>query len=209
MFGYMKNIKIYYGISGTLKRTTIESDLKKDSSSYAMWSMIKPWKDYEKGVFNNRLPYSDLNYANLHLCRLIDYVYQLPSGSEKNMLLVERGVSDMIFYWLKKNHQENENWIKSVVREEDFICDQNSYYIPDKYLLVMEDIEFIENVILREEKRKECFPGGVLDYLKQQNEYVDFTKKYNNIEFSKIVRIKSAKSYIEQTLRIEYDERKI
>lgn len=203
----MKIIKIYYGISGTFKRTTIESELEKNKEAYSMWSMIKPWKDYEKGVFNNRLPYSDLNYANLHLCRLIDYVFQIPSGSGKNTLLVERGVSDMIFYWLKKDHREDEVWIRSVIKEEDFICDQNSYYTPEKILLIQKDIDFIKDVILKEPKRAECFPGGVEEYLKQQDDYIEFTKKYNKI--SKVITIKDAKRYIEDDLGLKYDERKI
>lgn len=200
----MKEVVIYYGMAGTFKRTTIQSEVEKNKNSYPMWSMIKPWKDYEKGIFYNRLPYSDLNYANLHLCRLIDHVYNIPSGST---LLVERGVSDMIFYWLGKGHGEDEEWIKSVVREENFICYQNSYYMPDRILLVMKDIDFIERVILREPKRKECFPGGVTDYLRRQDDYIEFTKKYNKI--TKTVTIKDAMSYIEQTLGLKYDESKI
>ena len=203
----MKYIKFYYGISGTLKRTTIQSELeKKGNSAYSMWSMIKPWKDYERGVFNSKP--SDLNYANLHLCRLIDYLYQCPSEGRES-LLVERGVTDMLFYWLKKGNSPNplDTWIREVTREEDFLCDQNSYYMPERVLLIMKDIDFIENVILREPKRKECFPGGVMDYLEQQNEYVEFTKKYNKI--SSTVTIKDAKYYIENDLGFKYDERKI
>lgn len=207
MLGYMKEIIIYYGMAGTFKRTTIQSGVDKNKNSYPMWSMIKPWKDYEKGIFYNRLPYSDLNYANLHLCRLIDHVYNIPSGSGITTLLVERGVSDMIFYWLEKGHGEDEEWIKSVVREENFICDQNSYYTPDRILLIMKDIDFIERVILREEKRRECFPGGVQDYLKRQDDYVEFTNKYNKI--SKVITIKDAKRYIEDDLGLIYDENKI
>lgn len=203
----MKYINFYYGMAGTFKRTTILSELEKNKEAYPMWSMIKPWKDYEAGIFKDKLPYSDLNYANLHLCGLIDHIYNIPSGSGKNTLLVERGVSDMIFYWMKKGHEEDEPWIKQVIREEEFICDQSSYYIPEKVLLVMKDVDFIENVILRESKRRECFLGGVGNYLKQQDDYIEFTKKYNKI--SSTVTIKDAKYYIENDLGFEYDERKI
>lgn len=198
---FLKEVKIYYGMSGTFKRTTISSELKKNSSeSYPVWSMIKPWKKHESGIFKNRLSYSDLNYANLHFC-ILEYLCK-ESDKESSTLLVERGVSDMIFYWLKNGHKENEEWIRSVVEEESKIIDAPI----KKILLVQEDMDFIRNVILEEPSRRACFPGGLEDYLEQQEKYLEFTKKYNDI--SKIISIKDSRSYIENDLGLDYVERK-
>ena len=210
-------INIYYGMSGTFKATTIKSEItkwqndhkpKKNNTTYlldksvdVMWSSIKPWKHYEDILGQKQ---DDLNYANLHLCRLQDYVYDENKHSV-NYLLVERGVTDMLYYYYKNNKSvtPDESWIKSIVREEDFICDQNHLYSPNKILLVQKDIDFIKEVILKEPTRAKEFPGGVQDYLDNQEHYIEFTRSHNNIT-SEIV-IKDAEKYIEQDLGLVYN----
>lgn len=188
-------------MSGTFKASTIKSELIKDKKSLAVWSDIKPWKYYEKLA---NLEQNDLNYAALHLCKLKNYLYDIPNINNIDTLLIERGVSDMLFYKLNRpNNNITEDLINKILKEEYLLEEQNSYYEAEKILLIQLDIEFIRNVILKEKTRNECFPGGVEDYLKHQEKYIEYTKKYNNI--TNIIKIKDAKEYIEKNLGFEFN----
>lgn len=197
-----KFIRHYFGMSGCFKSTTIEATLESKldyNSKVAMWSDIKTWKQYE---YKFGLEKSDLNYAALHLCRLKNYIYDIPFSKNIRIILVERGVSDMMFYWSNK-HGENEEDIRKVVNEEVMLEKQCSY--PEKILLVQKDINFIKEVILKEPTRAECFPGGVNDYLEQQDKYIEFTNKYNKI--TDTIIIEDAEKYI-KSLGLVYNPSK-
>lgn len=195
----MYYIKQYYGMSGCFKRTTIQAGINGDKNKIALWSDIKPWKHYEKLM---NLEQNDLNYAALHLCKLKNFIYDIPFSKDFiKTILVERGVSDMLFYWSKKNG-EDEKIFNKILKEEDVIVEQNSYYTAEKILLIQKDIDFIKDVVLKEKTRSDCFPGGVEDYLKQQEEYINFTQKYNKI--TSIINIKDAEKYIKD-LGFEYN----
>lgn len=183
-------IKFYYGLSGTFKSTTIESEKKKLEDCSVIKSMIKSWKDLETGIYSGMITRNDLNYALLHLCIL---EHELKYNSHKNTL-VERGVTDMAYYKMRiiENFGDNINdsWIIDSVKKELELCNET----PQKILLVQKDINFIKDTILKEPTRKEVFPGGLDDYLENQERYIEFTKKYNNI--SDIVYINNAMNYI-------------
>lgn len=198
----LRYITMYYGCSGTFKATTIESILEKNKGLYnVMWSDIKPWKHWE-GILET--PQDDRNYAILHLCNLKNAIYNDHWPPGVNNLLVERGVTDMLYYYYKNNKEisENPEWIKRIVNEEDIICEQNSYYTPRKVLLIQKDIDFIRDVVLKEPTRAKEFPGGVNDFLECQNAYVNFTQKYNKID--KVINIKDAEKYVND-LGFEYN----
>ena len=71
-----------------------------------------------------------------------------------------------------------------------------------KILLIQRDVDFIDNVVLKEKTRAERFPRGVEDYLKAQDLYIDFTKKFNKID--EIIEITNAKNYLKK-LGIDYN----
>ena len=194
-------ITMYYGCSGTFKATTIESILTRCPGLYnVMWSDIKPWKRWENILGTQQ---DDRNYAILHLCNLRNAIKNnWPPGV--NNLLVERGVSDMLYYYYKNNREigENSKWIKDVVHEEDILCEQNSYYTPRRILLVQKDFDFVRDVILREPTRAKEFPGGVQEYMEHQDAYVEFTQKYNKID--EVINIKDAEKYVND-LGFEFD----
>lgn len=198
----MKEVKIYYGISGTFKTSTIESELHKNTDCIAMWSGIKLWKYYDSGIFNGLIPYSDLNYAILHLVRLKGITQDYRNADKE--LLVERGISDMLFYWIRKQEDQEKistGWIGNVIKEENVIVDSAGKV--EKILLIQKDQDFIRDVIIGG-RRGEFFPGGVQDYLEQQERYVEFTRKYN--EISREIVITDAKQYITKDLDIEFKE---
>ena len=204
----MKEVTFYYGISGTFKTTTIEAELEKPNekgwSVEAMWSGIKYWKSLEEGIFSDLIPYSDLNYAILHLSRLKDKLYESKSKGP-GYLYVERGVSDMLYYWINSQDKEkgeiSKEWLMAVMKEEDMLTEQRSYHTPQKVLLVQKDIDFIKETIIGGPRGK-FFPGGLQDYLKQQERYIEFTKELNNI--TKEVVIKDAYQYVTQTLGLKW-----
>ena len=182
-------IKFYYGMSGAFKATTITAENKRSGNNASVvWSMIKPWKSYESGVFKNLTAPDHLNFAMLHLCNLESILRE----TTRQNILVERGVTDAIFYWLRNNPSaENEcGWIIRAVEEELELCKGREV---NKTLLVMKDRDFIENTILSEPSRAAVFPLGVNSYLEDQEKYIEFTKRYNSI--SNTVEITYARDY--------------
>ena len=195
-----RSVKIYYGLSGTFKSTTIKQLFKPGDN--ILWSGIKQWKQWETGILGLKNSPSDLNFALLHLSRLKDNEYSIIKDS--TTFHIERGVSDMVFYWLLSNPAESfETMLFNLVKEEievsKFVSGSNSE--PKKILLVQKDYDFIRDVVLSEKTRAERFPGGVDDYLKAQDLYIDFTKKFNNID--EIIEITDARNYLER-LGIKY-----
>lgn len=189
-------IQFYYGLSGTFKGTTMKKKLEEDNKLKVMWSKIKSWKNLENDLFSGLIEYNDLNYALLHLTMLEDKVDELDDKSSG--LLVERGVTDMIFYKTREMLSINDRWVDSIVKYEESLCKEK----PKKILLIQNDTKFIENVILNEPSRKEKF-SGVEDYIKNQKFYVDFTKRHNDI--TEIIEITNAEDYITNTLGLEFN----
>ena len=192
-------IKFFYGLSGTFKGTTIETLQNKDTA--VVWSMIKSWKRLETGIYSGQITYNDLNYAIQHLT-LLEYVLKT---TDKKDVLVERGISDMLFYRMKAYEALGEtiddSWIRKSVEEELRLCGN---HMVQKILLVQNDRDFISNVILSEPTRAEKFPNGLSDYLKSQDDYIKHTEKYNSI--SEVITINDAKSYLEGSLGLEFKE---
>lgn len=196
-----RSVKIYYGLSGTFKSTTIKSLFKPGDD--ILWSGIKQWKSWESNILCNKNNPCDLNFALLHLSRLKDREYSIIK--DNTVFYIERGISDMVFYWLLNNSTEPfEDLLVNLINEEINI----SKFVggddiePKKILLIQRDIDFIDNVVLREKTRAERFPRGVEDYLKAQDLYVDFTKKFNKID--EIIEITNAKNYLKK-LGIDYN----
>jgi len=189
-------ITFYYGMSGAFKATTIKKKLEKDESLKVLWSKIKSWKNLENTLFNGLIEYNDLNYALLHLTMLEDKMDELDDKSSG--LLVERGVTDMIFYKTRDLKVVNDMWVDFITNYEESLCKEK----PKKILLIQNDTKFIENVILNEPSRREKF-SSVEDYIKNQKSYIDFTKRHNDI--TEIIEITDAKDYITNTLGMEFN----
>ena len=184
-------VTFFYGMSGTFKGTTINSILNSGQDYVAVKSMIKPWKDLEQGIFNGLIDYNDLNYALLHLCIL---KHEIDKKAAEN-ILVERGVSDMFYFMLRNNPElniESEVIQNAVIKEEELCKDLGI----KKILLVQKDLEFIENNVLNDLFRKATFPGGLNQYLKNQEDYVEFTKMFNSSV--SVIEIKDAYKYLDE-----------
>ena len=200
-----RSVKIYYGLSGTFKGTTIDCYLK--SGDTVLNSGIKQWKYWENSLLGGLNNPSDLNYALLHLSRLKDMKFDLTKDS--STLHVERGVSDMLFYWLLSNptYENSETLIRNLIEEEISVSMVAGGDIsePKKILLVQKDYEFVRNVVLNEPTRRERFLGGVDDYMLSQDRYIEFTKKFNKI--SEIIEITNARDYL-RSLGLEWRDPK-
>lgn len=198
-----RSVKIFYGMSGAFKETTIKSRLRNELGSDVMWSGIKQWKYWEELIKRKNGPHH-LNLALLHLSRLKDKEYNI--AKDNTTLFVERGVSDMLFYWLHSlpAMSENETIIKNLIEEEIRVSKiaAGGEEKPWKVLLIQRDYDFVQNIVLKELTRSECFPGGIKDYINAQDRYISFTKKYNDI--NEIIEIDNAKEYLKK-LGIEWD----
>lgn len=198
-----RSVKIFYGMSGAFKETTIKSKLRNELGSDVMWSGIKQWKYWEELIKRKNGPHH-LNLALLHLSRLKDKEYNITK--DNTTLFVERGVSDMLFYWLHNlpAMSENETIIKNLIEEEISVSKiaAGGEEKPWKVLLIQRDYDFVQNIVLKEFTRSECFPGGIKDYINAQDRYISFTKKYNDI--NEIIEIDNAKEYLKK-LGIEWD----
>lgn len=187
-----RSLKIYYGLSGSFKSTTIKSNLRQGDD--VLWSGIKRWRGWEKNLIQNLNKPSDLNFALLHLSRLGDLEYSIVK--DNTTLHIERGISDMLFYWLQSNTAENkETLIHNLIEEELKVSEKAAGDIkePEKILLIQRDYDFVKDVVFKEETRGTCF-SSLEDYIEKQERYIDFTKKYNNIT-SEII-ITDAKDYL-------------
>jgi len=180
-------IDIYYGMSGALKSTTIKRTYP-EGKFVVMKSDIKVWKNNRDLVFPwLKETETNLNYALLHLTRLEDYI----KGNWN--YVIERGITDMMFYE-KNQSPETINdavIIRATNREKEIIGKNNNDL--QKILLIMKDRKFIAENVLSEKTRADWF-DGVQDYLQKQDEYVEFTKKYNQID--KEIVIDDAKTYL-------------
>ena len=182
------SVCFYYGMSGTFKTSTIQNKNKLNLYP-VVWSMIKLWKDLEVGEFKGDIIPNHLNFALLHLCNLSN-ILKLEETKSSSTILVERGVTDPLFYY----GQLSDERISEIEKREEDLCNS---YLPncaiEKILLIQEDVEFIEKVILNEPHRRAIFPD-VDSYMKKQEEYINFTRKYNNI--TKTIKIENAKEYL-------------
>jgi hypothetical protein len=190
-------IKIYYGLSGTLKSTTIKQKYgyfgERCENTAIIRSAIKNWKYNRDALFPWLCNESNLNYALLHLTRLQDYVY----GDYD--FIIERGVTDPLYYEYQIQPELITPYIiSSAVNRESEILQPSMI---KKTLMIMLDKDFIRNKTLSEKTRADWFQG-VEDYLEKQEDYVKFTKKYNDI--TEIIEIKDAREYLE-SLGIEYN----
>lgn len=193
-------IKFYYGMSGTFKSTTIDSESKGFENPTIIRSMIKPWKRIEENLFPGLIEKNNIIFATLHLCNLESQVSNLDVD---HLTLIERGVTDMLFYQSQECNSivQNDGWIKKAVEYELGLV-ENDANSPEKILLIQKDRDFIENKILSEPTRREIFPD-VDSYLKAQDDYVKFTGKYNKL--TDIIIINDANVYLNS---LNYDRQK-
>lgn len=183
---------MFYGMSGSLKGTTVEALSKNYQNLVIMNSTIKEWKAVEQGPLEGEVFPSSLNYANLFLNRLGDF-----TKTKKN-LLIERGVSDMLFY-----HElfigGSDNLIYKKFR--DIIDMENNIlknYDVKRILLIQKDSRIINEFVLNNGLRnslcnKTPWFTDLDSYLKAQEDYVKFTKHHN--EFFEIVEITDADDF--------------
>jgi len=154
--------------------------------------MIKPWKDIMGRIFTNTKEEDHRDYTLLHLSLLSHVISDVKAGEEVN---VERGVTDSLYYWTRGKiyGRDVEEEIARAVEEELKIASGVGEI--KKILLVNKDSEFIKNVILKEPHRAQVFPGGLEDYLEQQEKYIAFTSRWNKIDEVRV--IENARDYIE------------
>lgn len=196
----MENV-IIYGMSGTLKATTIKS---RYSSYFKVLSETKPYFNIDKRYFNWS---ARSNNAHICSCRIMILSNYLPTNRD---IVCERGVTDFIFGLPDSNISGMDSYDLIDINglselESNLLCNSNNSPIR-KVLLVMKDEDFIINEVLSGEDsyyRKRLYPD--LDtYFKKQNEYIDFTCKYNLI--NEVVPILNARDYIENELNLLYHE---
>ena len=197
-------------MSGALKSSTIESiDEEWNYSMPIMRSSIKVWKKYqtELSVFreqtikypvpNKQTIPNDLNFGILHLIKLEEF---LEDNVYYEKAIIERGITDHLFYHISKGNDILEEQIKEVVDEELRLFNMDCIEV-EKILLVQEDRDFVRDVVLSNKYRSSCF-SDVDDYMRQQDLYVKFTQEHNDI--FEVIKIKNAKDYIENNLGMEF-----
>lgn len=203
-------VKFFYGMSGAFKGVTLSAEyVASEADVYEIRSMIKPWKDIMGRIFNTTKTEDHRDYALLHLCTMRNVIEEIDEYSidSYNLLektiLIERGVTDPLYYWLRGKvfGQNEEEIIERAVQEELDII--SGYGDIKKILLVNQDKDFIRDVVLQEPHRSGVFPGGVEQYLKEQEDYISWTARWNNI--NEVREIKNAREYIEG-LGLEYIE---
>lgn len=196
-------ITIYYGMSGALKATTIEN-APRHKDDLKIWSDIKPYWNYRKTLFPSELPGTDGDFIIQRLLQIQDMKRLSKSGSLCIYnWVIERGVSDMIKCMIDNGtfDESNQEYIYHIINEEYNLLDELGFGKPQKILLVMLDKNFIQDKVLNEPNRKRYYPD-LETYLKKQEEYVNFTKQYNDI--SEVIEIRDAFNYIDNLKHFIY-----
>lgn len=186
-------IYYFYGMSGTLKATTIGSPRYEEALK--IWSDIKPYWNYRKTLFPEELPGTDGDFIIQRLLKLNNYRELITEGelSGSKDICIERGVSDMIKCMIDNGtFKGDDKDIYKIIEEEENIFP--IWWTTRRILLVMLDKDFIENRVLNEINRLRYYPN-LETYLKRQEEYVEFTKRYNHID--EVIEIRNAYDYIE------------
>lgn len=186
-------IYYFYGMSGTLKATTIGSPRYEEALK--IWSDIKPYWNYRKTLFPEELPGTDGDFIIQRLIKLNNYRELVMEGelSGSKDICIERGVSDMVKCMIDNGTFKGEDKdIYKIIEEEGNIFP--IWWTTRRILLVMLDEDFIENRVLNEINRLRYYPD-LETYLKRQEEYVEFTKRYNHID--EVIEIRNAYDYIE------------
>lgn len=185
------NVTIYYGMSGSLKGTTVDS--VKSNYDIVIGSYNKPYIQASLDLTGKRP--DDLDLA---LFRLVQLKNLSNDESVSNLdVVIERGITDFLESWTSdpQNSLESSELQKYIGLEERYL---GKIVGPEgkirRVLLNMQDSGFIRDVILTEPTRLARFPNLQV-YLDRQVRYLEFTKKFNNIE-SEII-IYDANSYIE------------
>ena len=197
-------ITIYYGMSGALKETTIKN-APRHENSLKIWSDIKPYWEYRKTLFPEELPGTDGDFIIQRLLKIKDMAKLYKEGClSYHNWVIERGVSDMIKCMIdnKTFHGDDED-IYRIIYEEYNLLDNLGLGKPEKLLLVMLDKDFIVDKVLKEPNRKRYYPD-LETYLKKQDEYVEFTKKYNKIKDENVINIHDAYDFIENIKHLIY-----
>lgn len=193
---------ILYGMSGALKEATLKSYIYSDD--YKVYSDTKIIFDLDEKYFNWS---SRVNDCHLAMHRLLTLKH-LPNDRS---IVIERGITDNLFCVPNRCIQGLESYdnmdIESLVNLETKFIEEGRNIAIIRKLLIMKDEDFISNVVLDENKqgrhRKAIYPD-LETYMSKQNEYIDFTKKWNKID--EIVVINNARNYIENTLGKKYEE---
>jgi len=189
-------------MSGAFKGVTLTAeDIASEGCILKVRSMIKPWKDIMGRIFNNTKQEDHRDYTLLHLCILEHKVSEArmwwPEREDclEKDINVERGVTDSLYYWLRGKiyGRETEEEIARAVEEELRIV--SGVGDIKKILLINKDENFIRDVVLKEPHRAQVFPGGVSEYLSEQDKYISFTARWNKID--DVREITNAREYIE------------
>lgn len=185
-------ITIFYGMSGSLKLTTMTRS-RKYKNDFKIYSDVKPHYEYINRFFKGIREPSDLDFAIHRLLTL--KTPGLLEGREN--ISIERGISDFLQCYINRpetNKYLDLSFIPEVISEERKILSSiRKGEETRKILLVMLDKNFIKNTILLEPTRKIIYEN-VDYYLERQRDYVKFTETYNNI--SEVIEITNAIEYL-------------
>lgn len=184
-------VKIFFGMSGALKLTTINSMY---SDWFKVYSDTKPFYEIDEKYLNWSSRFND-GALLAHRLLTLDLDGFLPT--DKN-IAIERGISDNIFCIPNRGIPGLEDYSKIKVDELvelelSIINKRTNGSIIEKELLVMEDDLFVSKNVLNDKYRKSIYPD-LYTYRRKQDEYVEFTQNCNSID--KVTVITNAMDYI-------------
>lgn len=187
-------------MSGTLKLSSI---LSLHSEDFKVLSDNKDFFKYDEEYFNWSSRVNDCHLA-IHRLLMLKADGYLPKDED---IAIERGVTDMVFHVPFRKIEGLRSFydmdIEGLVKLElDTIKSKSGCESVNKILMIMKDEEFIKSKVISDRFRRAVYPD-VETYLKCQEEYIDFTKKWNCINWT--IEIKNAKDYIENVLNQKYE----
>lgn len=196
----MKDVIIYHGMSGTFKNSAIRSKQGINPGPH-LGTKNKFWKTHRNlPVFRDAIQDSSMVLCLLQLARLDDF---MNNNEAAQSLYIERGLIDNLFFHYhfdsvfddEDKPEENRFLIKEILKLESTTLKDSNV---KRVLLIQKDVDFIKDVIFKNPVRNSTFRGDLDCYLKTQEIYVDFVKRYHKLD--EIYEITDAEKFITETL---------
>lgn len=187
---------IFYGLSGSLKMATLNSSLYEND--FKVYSDTKPFYGMDERYFNWSSRPNDAHLA-IHRILTLQLPGYLPDDKD---VVIERGVTDNAFCIPNRKIQGMDCYdLIDIDGLVDLESKALSKYDVSRKLLIMRDENFIINEVLKDRYRRTLYPD-LSTYLEKQDDYVRFTRKYNDIDEE--VVIADAKDYITRILKLNW-----
>lgn len=169
---------IFHGLSGDVKLAALNA--MKSPLSVVLYSAIRKARSIQHNL-GSKVGVEHVDYSIIHLLRLEDLLSSISPLTP--VILTERGSVDAPFFAYREGNISFEEALelgKKLKEEEEWVLRAyNTVNILRKAVRVL-DIKYINDLVI-DKCRSDIFPGGVDQYVEDQDKYIEYLSiVYNN-----------------------------